>query len=211
MARTIRLRPWQKDALEKFRTTERPDFLAVATPGAGKTTFALTAACHWLAENPEALLVVVAPTQHLKRQWAQAASAFHLALEPFWKAGDPLPAAGVCLSPWADLTQSGATVAEKADADPMVHAEDRALVDGHLDAEVCSRLAHGIEHQGETLTARSVRVLREGARHQWLEVVLDEGRNRQIRRMLEVCGVSVKRLVRVAIGDLDAPEPLVRG
>jgi len=39
-------------------------------------------------------------------------------------AGDPLPAAGVCLSPWADLTQSGATMAEKADADPMVHAED---------------------------------------------------------------------------------------
>ncbi|QGG94005.1 alpha/beta hydrolase [Actinomarinicola tropica] len=39
-------------------------------------------------------------------------------------AGDPLPAAGVCLSPWADLTQSGSTMAEKADADPMVHAED---------------------------------------------------------------------------------------
>lgn len=39
-------------------------------------------------------------------------------------AGDPLPAAGVCLSPWADLTQSGATIAEKADVDPMVRAED---------------------------------------------------------------------------------------
>jgi len=39
-------------------------------------------------------------------------------------AGDPLPAAGVCLSPWADLTQSGATIADKADADPLVHAED---------------------------------------------------------------------------------------
>lgn len=38
--------------------------------------------------------------------------------------GDPLPAAGVCLSPWADLTQSGATMAEKADVDPMVHAGD---------------------------------------------------------------------------------------
>ncbi len=92
MARTIRLRPWQKDALEKFRTTERSDFLAVATPGAGKTTFALTAARHWLADHPDALLVVVAPTQHLKRQWANAAAAFDLALEPFWKAGDPLPA-----------------------------------------------------------------------------------------------------------------------
>ncbi|HEX5366886.1 MAG TPA: alpha/beta hydrolase [Acidimicrobiales bacterium] len=39
-------------------------------------------------------------------------------------AGDPLPAAGVCLSPWADLTQSGETIASKADVDPMVHAED---------------------------------------------------------------------------------------
>ena len=38
--------------------------------------------------------------------------------------GDLLPAAGVCLSPWTDLTQSGATMAEKADVDPMVHAED---------------------------------------------------------------------------------------
>lgn len=39
-------------------------------------------------------------------------------------AGDPLPAAGVCLSPWADLTQSGATITENADIDPMVRAED---------------------------------------------------------------------------------------
>src|SRR3546814_16631689 len=41
-------------------------------------------------------------------------------------AGDSLPAAGVCLSPWADLTQSGAPMSEKADAPPMVHAEDQA-------------------------------------------------------------------------------------
>ena len=100
MARTIRLRPWQKDALERFRTkasegvgTEAGvDFLAVATPGAGKTTFALTAALHWLHDHPDARLVVVAPTQHLKGQWASAAAAFDLALEPSWRAGDPVPA-----------------------------------------------------------------------------------------------------------------------
>ena len=92
MARTIRLRRWQRDALERFRTAEGADFLAVATPGAGKTTFALTAARHWLAEHPDARLVVVAPTQHLKRQWAQAAAAFDLHLEPSWRGGDPLPA-----------------------------------------------------------------------------------------------------------------------
>ncbi len=98
MARTIRLRPWQKEALERFHSRvgsgQASDFLAVATPGAGKTTFALTAALHWLADDPtrhDARLVVVAPTQHLKRQWAQAASNFGLALEPFWRAGDALP------------------------------------------------------------------------------------------------------------------------
>lgn len=99
MARTIRLRPWQKEALERFRTKVGDavpeggaDFLAVATPGAGKTTFALTAARHWLAEQPDARLVVVAPTQHLKTQWASNAAAFDLALEPSWRPGDTLPA-----------------------------------------------------------------------------------------------------------------------
>lgn len=96
MAGSIRLRPWQRDALERFHATVggglQGDFLAVATPGAGKTTFALTAARHWLADRPDARLVVVAPTQHLKRQWAQAAAAFDLALEPFWSGADALAA-----------------------------------------------------------------------------------------------------------------------
>src|SRR6266576_3144054 len=43
MTRIIRLRPWQKAALDQFVDADKPDFLAVATPGAGKTTFALTA------------------------------------------------------------------------------------------------------------------------------------------------------------------------
>jgi len=99
MARSIRLRPWQKEALERFRSKTEgvepeggADFLAVATPGAGKTTFALTAARHWLAERPDARLVVVAPTQHLKTQWASNAAGFDLALEPTWRSGEPLPA-----------------------------------------------------------------------------------------------------------------------
>jgi superfamily II DNA or RNA helicase len=99
MARSIRLRPWQREALERFRSKTEAvepeggaDFLAVATPGAGKTTFALTAARHWLAERPDARLVVVAPTQHLKTQWASNAAGFDLALEPTWRSGEPLPA-----------------------------------------------------------------------------------------------------------------------
>ncbi|MGK2930106.1 MAG: DEAD/DEAH box helicase [Acidimicrobiales bacterium] len=137
MARTIRLRPWQKVALEEFRTTEGSDFLAVATPGAGKTTFALTAARHWLAEHPDARLVVVAPTEHLKRQWAHAAAPFDLELEPFWRAGEPLPADmdGV-VTTYQQVASSPVSVAAMAAGgfaivDEIHHAaDDRAWGDG---------------------------------------------------------------------------------
>jgi superfamily II DNA or RNA helicase len=92
MTRTVRLRRWQKAALDQFVAAPKPDFLAVATPGAGKTTFALTAARHQLAERP-GRLIVVAPTAHLKIQWARAAAAFSLHLDPSWSAaGGALPA-----------------------------------------------------------------------------------------------------------------------
>lgn len=87
MARTIRLRRWQKAALDAFLARESPDFLAVATPGAGKTRFALAAARQVLASTP-GRLVIVAPTQHLKDQWADAAEALDLHLETAWSAGD---------------------------------------------------------------------------------------------------------------------------
>ena len=51
MTTSIRLRPWQKDALEKLLASQADNFLAVATPGAGKTTFALTAAAKHLADG----------------------------------------------------------------------------------------------------------------------------------------------------------------
>ena len=90
--RTIRLRSWQKAALDAFADRDGADFLAVATPGAGKTTFALTAARQDLAAHPGRTLVVVAPTQHLKGQWAAAAERFGLHLDPAWISGEPLPA-----------------------------------------------------------------------------------------------------------------------
>ena len=88
MARSVRLRRWQKNALERFDASPAADFLAVATPGAGKTTFALTAARQELARHPHRRVVVVVPTQHLKTQWARAATAFDLHLEPDWAASD---------------------------------------------------------------------------------------------------------------------------
>ncbi len=88
---TITLRPWQRAAFDLFRATESPDFLAVATPGAGKTTFALTCARWQLAEWARAgaaqRLIVVAPTSHLKIQWALAAHRMGLQLDPDWAPG----------------------------------------------------------------------------------------------------------------------------
>src|SRR5712691_12900954 len=84
---SVRLRPWQHAALARCLNSQSPDFLAVATPGAGKTTFALVALRMVLAEQP-ARVVVVTPTAHLKTQWAQAAARLHLHLDPAWSAAD---------------------------------------------------------------------------------------------------------------------------
>ena len=86
MERLVRLRPWQKAALDAFEAHTRPDFLAVATPGAGKTTFALMAALRAMRARTVKRVVVVAPTAHLKSQWAQAAARFRLQLDPAWAA-----------------------------------------------------------------------------------------------------------------------------
>ncbi len=73
-------------------------------------------------------------------------------------------------------------------------------VDGVPDDAVLAALHVGIEDAGEWLRVGAARVLRHGARNAWLEIVLDEGRNRQIRRLLAAHGIEVQRLVRVAIG-----------
>ena len=67
---------------------------------------------------------------------------------------------------------------------------------------VAKAVERGIESAGEVLRVRRVSVLRQGRRNAWLEIVLDEGKNRHIRRMLEARGVDVLRLIRVAIGSL---------
>jgi superfamily II DNA or RNA helicase len=87
VSRSVRLRQWQHTALTRFLSTQRPDFLAVATPGAGKTTFALTAVRVALAERGMRVIVVT-PTAHLKTQWAQAAARLQLHLDPAWSAAD---------------------------------------------------------------------------------------------------------------------------
>jgi superfamily II DNA or RNA helicase len=85
----LRLRPWQSTAFERFTASTSPDFLAVATPGAGKTTFALACAVASLSTHPSRL-VVVAPTSHLKLQWAKAAHRVGLELDIDWAPGQGL-------------------------------------------------------------------------------------------------------------------------
>ena len=74
------------------------------------------------------------------------------------------------------------------------------------DAALVSDLERGRVCDGELLTVRSARTLRSGEKNAWLEITLDEGRNRQIRRLLEAFEVSVIRLVRVAVGELHLGE-----
>ena len=82
-----RLRAWQREALTRFEASDAPSFLVVATPGAGKTTFALTAVRRAMIARRVRRFVVVVPTQHLKIQWAQAAEQLDLHLDPDWSAG----------------------------------------------------------------------------------------------------------------------------
>ncbi len=77
-----RLRAWQVEALERYRAVGARDFLAVATPGAGKTTFALRVAHELLEQRVISHIVVVAPTEHLKVQWAEAAARVGIQLDP---------------------------------------------------------------------------------------------------------------------------------
>lgn len=75
-------------------------------------------------------------------------------------------------------------------------------VDVVPDEALLAALSSGIDDRGEHLQAKNVRMLRAGGKRAWLEIVLDEGRNRHIRRLLEAHGVGVVRLVRVAVGGL---------
>ena len=76
------LRAWQRSALARYLAAAPKDFLAVATPGAGKTAFALRVASELLADRVIEAITVVTPTEHLKHQWSQAAAQVGIALDP---------------------------------------------------------------------------------------------------------------------------------
>ncbi len=81
------LRAWQTAAVEDYATRSPRDFLAVATPGAGKTTFALSVAADLLGRRIVDRITVVAPTEHLKLQWAEAGARAGIPIDPTYAAG----------------------------------------------------------------------------------------------------------------------------
>lgn len=88
---------------------------------------------------------------------------------------------------------------------PETHLEKtyHVQIDTLADEKFIASLVRGVKGEdGDLLRAREARLLRSGEKNCWLEIVLDEGKNRQIRRMLAALGVEVLRLVRVAIGPI---------
>jgi 23S rRNA pseudouridine2605 synthase len=86
--------------------------------------------------------------------------------------------------------------------DPVgaLHKTYHVQVNGIPDQVALNAMREGIDDAGEHLAAVSVTLLRSGEKNAWLEVVLDEGRNRHIRRLLSAFNHQVLRLVRIAIG-----------
>ena len=81
------LRAWQSAAMTQYFDSNPRDFLTVATPGAGKTTFALSVAAELLGRRQVDRITVVAPTEHLKLQWAEAAARAGIPIDPTYSAG----------------------------------------------------------------------------------------------------------------------------
>jgi superfamily II DNA or RNA helicase len=126
-----KLRQWQSEALAAYFATGPQDFLAVATPGAGKTTFALRVAAMLVDSGTVNRITVVAPTDHLKRQWADAAARIGLSLDPNFKNADGRHGAG-----YIGVAVTYAQVASK----PMLH---RAKTEAARTLVILDEIHHG--------------------------------------------------------------------
>ncbi|UPG88714.1 rRNA pseudouridine synthase [Luteibacter aegosomaticola] len=106
------------------------------------------------------------------------------------------------------LLLSNDTVWAAGITDPATHVPKtyHVQVAGHPDENTIEAMLKGVVDEGEPLRAGAAALLRQGEKNAWLEVTLDEGRNRHIRRLMQVLGFDVQRLVRVAIGELPLGE-----
>jgi 23S rRNA pseudouridine2605 synthase len=89
--------------------------------------------------------------------------------------------------------------------DPRSHLDKtyHVQVDCLAQPDLLAKIAQGCRVDGERLRAKRARLLRHGGKNSWLEIVLDEGKNRQIRRLLDALGIQVLRLIRVSVGPLE--------
>jgi len=101
-----------------------------------------------------------------------------------------------------DTTWAAGITTPSTHLDKTYHVQ----VAGQPDASALAAMQMGISDGGDLLKARQAKLLRAGEKNAWLEVVLDEGRNRHIRRLLAALGFDVLRLIRVAIGPLPLGE-----
>ncbi|HWG67306.1 MAG TPA: pseudouridine synthase [Rhodanobacteraceae bacterium] len=104
------------------------------------------------------------------------------------------------------MSNDPAWAARLTDPEGHVAKTYRVQVRGLPDRAMLDRLRGGVMDKNEWLSAEAVRVIGGGQKNVWLEIMLVEGRNRQIRRMLAACGHDVLRLIRVAIGPLELGE-----
>lgn len=128
-----KLRAWQQEALDLYMARSPKDFLAVATPGAGKTTFALRIATTLLDSGVVNRVTIVAPTDHLKRQWADAAARVGIAIDPNFKNSDGQHGRG-----FVGVAVTYAQVASK----PMLH---RAKTEAARTLVILDEIHHGGE------------------------------------------------------------------
>jgi superfamily II DNA or RNA helicase len=125
------LRAWQRRAITKYLAAGPKDFLAVATPGAGKTVFGLRVAAELLADRIVEQVTIVTPTEHLKHQWAGAAAAAGIAIDPNFRNG-----AGATSSDYRGVAVTYAQVA----AHPMLH---RVRTENRKTRVILDEIHHG--------------------------------------------------------------------
>jgi 23S rRNA pseudouridine2605 synthase len=102
-----------------------------------------------------------------------------------------------------DSAWAARVLAPETHLDKTYHVQIATVADEKLLAALLRGVAGD---DGDMLRAKAARIVRSGGKNSWLEIVLDEGKNRQIRRMMTACGVEVLRLIRVAIGPLTLGE-----
>lgn len=128
----VRLRAWQREALDRYIAADPTDWLECATPGAGKTTFTLAVAAHLWQTHVIDRVIVVCPTDHLRTQWIGAAGALGLDLRDTPNS-ERLPSdAHGCVVTYAQVAQKPALHAARAEThrtlvifDEIHHAGDQ--------------------------------------------------------------------------------------